>query len=393
MKRRRSILVAVVLITACGRGAAPVPEAHVDEHEEHVDEPAHGELPTRVQLAPELAEAAGIVTTAVRREALVRTVRVMGQIEPDPDRVSRIGARIAGTLASVDFREGDAVKLGQRLATIRAPDLGELRAHRTSTAARLLAARAQLTRLEGLEAKRLAAAQDVVAARAAVAELEADLAGASQQLRALDLGREQRTRPGEFVVVAPRAGVIIGRSAVVGDPVTADTVLGTIADLGEVYFAARVFARDLANVHVGATTEVILNAYRGEPFVGVIEHLGYVVDESARTILARVRLRNRDERLRVGLFGTADVALGEATSGNVVLVVARSALTQIDGESVVFVREADGHYEIHPVVLGASSPGKLEVVHGLREGEEVVTEGVFTLKSTLLRSSFAEDHH
>lgn len=390
-----SSLSLLIALAGCSRPAA---EEHADEHgegehEEHVDEPGHGELPSRVQLAPELAQAAGIVTSAVRREVLVRTVRVVGQIEPDPDRVSRIGARIGGTLASIEFREGDAVTAGQRLATIRAPDLGELRAHRTSTAARLSAAKAQLTRLEGLEARRLAAAQDVVVARATVAELEADLNGVSQQLRSLDLGREQRARPGEFVVVAPRAGVVIGRSAVVGDPVTPDTVLGTIADLDEVFFAARVFERDLDDIHMGATTEVTLNAYRGDPFVGTIEHVGYVVDEEARTVLARVRLRNRGSRLRVGLFGSAAVALSEPTSADPVLVVARSAVTQIGGESVVFVRHADGHYELHPVVLGASSPGKLEVVHGLREGEEVVTEGVFTLKSTMLRSTFAEDHH
>lgn len=398
MRRLHARIAASTVLALVTAGCPqPATEAHGGEHGDddgaHVDEPGHGELPTRVQLAPELAEAAGIVTTAVRREVLVRTVRVVGQIEADPDRMSRIGARIAGTLASIEFREGDVVAAGQRLATIRAPDLGSLRAQRTSTAARLSAAKAQLARLEGLEAKRLAAAQDVVVARAAVAELEADLAGASQQLRALDLGREQRSRPGEFVVVAPRAGVVIGRSAVVGDPVTPDTVLGTVADLDEVYFAARVFERDLDDIHLGATTEVTLNAYRGDPFVGTIEHVGYVVDDAARTILARVRLRNREARLRVGLFGTAAVALSEPSAADPVLVVARSAVTQIGGESVVFVREPDGHYEVHPVVLGASSPGKLEVVHGLREGEEVVTEGVFTLKSTMLRSTFAEEHH
>lgn len=387
-------LIALLLLGACRPPAEEHGEhGHGDEHEPHVDEPAHPELPTRVQLAPELAEAAGVVASPVRRERLVRTVEVVGEIEADPDRTSRVGARVAGTLASIDFREGDRVEAGQRLASIRAPDLGALRATRTSISARLIAARAQVSRLEALEAKRLAAVQDVVAARAEVASLEAELAGATQQLRSLDLGRGRSSAPGEFAVLAPRAGVVLGRSAVVGDPVTADTVLGTIADLDEVFFAARLFERDLAKVEVGANAEVTLNAHRGEPFVGTVERVGHVVDDAARTILARIRLHNRDQRLRVGLFGTAQVAVDEPAGGEPVLVIARSAVTQIGGESVVFVREPDGHYEVHPVVLGASSPGKLEIVHGLREGEIVVTEGVFTLKSTLLRSSFAEDHH
>ncbi len=386
-----------VAVAACKPAAQDEHEAgehaaeHGDEHE-HVDEPEHGELPKNVHLSPELAEAAGVIATPVRREVLVRTFEVVGQLEADPDRVSRISSRVAGTLASIDFREGDTVVAGQRLASIRAPDLGELRGHKTSLVARLAAAKAQVERLATLEAKRLAAQQDVVAAKADVAALEADLAGITYQLRALGDGRRAGAA-GELAVLAPRKGVVIARQAVVGDPVAADTVLGTVADLDEVLFAARVFERDLAKVRVGASAEVTLGAYPGDPFVGTVERIGHVVDATTRTIVARIRLRNREERLRAGLFGTADVALDESAGPDPVLVVARSAVTQIAGDNVVFVQEPDGHYEVHPVVLGASSPGKLEVVHGLREGELVVTEGVFTLKSALLRGTFAEDHH
>jgi cobalt-zinc-cadmium efflux system membrane fusion protein len=392
------MILTVLALAACR--AAPQEEHEGGEHheegghgeDEHVDEPEHGELPTRVHLAPELAAAAGVVATPVRREVLVGTFEVVGQIEADPDRESRISSRVAGTLSSIEFREGDTVAAGQRLASIRAPDLGELRAHKTSLVARLAAAKAQVDRLVSLEAKRLAATQDVVAAKAEVAALQADLAGATHQLRALGDGK-RAGGAGELAVLAPRRGVVIARQAIVGDPVTADTVLGTVADLDEVFFAARVFERDLAKMHVGASAEVTLGAYPGDPFVGTVERVGHTVDPTTRTIVARIRLHNRQERLRAGLFGTADVALDQVAGPEPVLVIARAALTQIAGNSVVFVQEADGHYEVHPVVLGASSPGKLEVVHGLREGELVVTEGVFTLKSTLLRSTFAEDHH
>lgn len=397
MNIRRLCITALVALLACKptpaeHGEEEAHEEHGHEEEEHVDEEEHGELPTRVQLAPELAEAAGVVATPVRREVLVRTFEVVGQIEADPDRLSRISSRVTGTIASIEFREGDRVEEGQRLASIRAPDLGELRAHKGSLVARLDAAKNQVSRLEALEAKKLAAQQDVIAARAEVAALTADLAGANHQLRALGDGR-RAGGAGQLAVLAPRRGVVIARGAIVGDPVADDTVLGTVADLDEVLFAARVFERDLGKLRVGASAEVTLGAYPGDAFVGTVERVGHVVDDTTRTIVARIRLRNREERLRAGLFGTADIALEEAASPDPVLVVARTAITQVAGETVVFVQEPDGHYELHPVVLGASSPGKLEVVHGLREGELVVTDGVFTLKSALLRSTFAEDHH
>ena len=66
-------------------------------------------------------------------------------------------------------------------------------------------------------------------------------------------------------------------------------------------------------------------------------------------------------------------------------------MTDIGGKTVVFVRHADDDFELHDVTLGDSALGKVEVLNGLREGELVVTEGVFTLKSVVLKSTLAED--
>ena len=58
---------------------------------------------------------------------------------------------------------------------------------------------------------------------------------------------------------------------------------------------------------------------------------------------------------------------------------------------MVFVQEKDGEFQLHEVTLGRAAPGKVEVLAGLGEGELVVTEGVFTLKSVVLKGSFAEE--
>ena len=68
-----------------------------------------------------------------------------------------------------------------------------------------------------------------------------------------------------------------------------------------------------------------------------------------------------------------------------------SALTRIADRDVVFVRQPDGHFELHPVTLGRTASGLAEVLTGLRAGEQVVVDGVFTLKSALLRSTLGED--
>jgi len=71
--------------------------------------------------------------------------------------------------------------------------------------------------------------------------------------------------------------------------------------------------------------------------------------------------------------------------------VSEASVTQIGDKSVVFVREKAGQFAVHELTLGREALGKVEVLAGLSEGEEVVTDGVFTLKSIVLKGSFAEE--
>src|SRR5262249_48186003 len=154
----------------------------------------------------------------------------------------------------------------------------------------------------------------------------------------------------------------------------------------------RVFEKDLGRLRVGAPAEIRLNAYSDERFSGSVDYVGQRVDPSARTLTARIRLENRNNLLRIGLFGTAEGALAAAGEGPLRLVGPRSAVREVGGKPAVFVREPDGSFELHHVTLGRAAPGKVEILEGLGEGEPVVSEGAFTLKSLVLKSSIAEEH-
>jgi len=118
--------------------------------------------------------------------------------------------------------------------------------------------------------------------------------------------------------------------------------------------------------------------------------LGKQIDPTARTLVARIALTNRGDLLRLGMFGTARVATGEQADRKSVLVVPRDAVTAIGDKTVVFVQQPDGDYDVHEVVLGEEALGKVRVVSGLREHELVVVDGVFTLKSAVMKSAFGE---
>ncbi|MBK9752730.1 MAG: efflux RND transporter periplasmic adaptor subunit [Nannocystis sp.] len=390
-----------LVVCACGGAPGVAPQGHADEHgdehdDEHRDEPAHAEMPTRVRLSAQVIADAGVKTEAARVEVLAPTVSAAGEIASDPERTAQVAARVDGIVESVEFREGDRVTKGQVLATIRAPGLGGLRADRASLLARAASARSNLARLETLAARNMASQQELAAARAEATVLDAEAGAAGQRLTAL--GLKAGGTVSVFALRAPLGGFAVDRGVAPGQGVTAEHMVASIVNLDEAWFVARVFEHTLDQVHVGAAVEVQLNAYPRERFLGHIDYIAPRVDPDARTIVARVTLRNRDDKLRLGLFGTALIAapvdpLAPGQAPRPTLVVSRDAVTDLSGKSVVFVRHADDDFEVHEVTLGGSSPGKVEVLHGLREGELVVTYGVMTLKNVLMKGSLEDDHH
>ena len=194
----------------------------------------------------------------------------------------------------------------------------------------------------------------------------------------------------ELALRAPVGGTVVSRDAVVGQPVGTDHTIASIADLSELWFLARVFEKDLGRLELQAPAEVTLNAYPDERFDGKVEYIGKQIDPVARTVNARIRLTNREDHLRLGLFGTSHVVIkGSTVSNDPVLVVPRSALTEIAGKKVVFVRVAEGEFETHEVSVGEAAAGRVRILAGLREGEQVVVDGAFTVKSVLLRGTIA----
>jgi membrane fusion protein, heavy metal efflux system len=366
--------------------AAPAPSAHADEHGEH----GHEALPRHVSVSKEVVTSAGIQTRRTAKVALFETLSLPGEVAADPDRLARISSPTAGRIERVQFKEGEPVKRGAALVVIRVPEIAKLRAASAAGLARAKAARANAGRLRRLHAEGLAIEQDALNAEAEADALDLDARSTADQLGALGAAA---TGAFSITLRAPIDGVAIAREAVVGQPVSAEQALGTIADLSEVWFMARVFEKDLGQLRVGAGAEVHLNAYEHEHFTGSVEYIGQQIDPVGRTVTARVRLKNPNALLRIGLFGTCQVSTGNAEKAQPKLVVEQSSVTELAGKSVVFVRESEGEFGLHEVTLGREALGKVEVLEGLSEGEEVVSDGVFTLKSLVLKGSFAEEEH
>ncbi|MBS2014459.1 MAG: efflux RND transporter periplasmic adaptor subunit [Deltaproteobacteria bacterium] len=373
-----------------GKAHGDPPASAVASAAHHEGEGEHDTIPKRAKLPKEVIDGAKIRTEPAKKESLAPTLALPGEISADPDRSARVSSPVAGRLVDVRFREGSNVKKGDVLAVLRIPEIGKVRAGHSATVAKAAAARANADRVAGLAEKGLAPKQEALSAKAEADALEAEAKALGEQLSALGMGASGGGS--ELALRAPVAGTVVARDAVVGQPIGTEQTIASIADLSEVWFLARVFEKDLGRLETGATAEVTLNAYPSERWDGKVEYVGKQIDPVSRTVNARLHLTNKDDLLRIGLFGTAHV-VAKPTSGRAaaepVLVVPRSALSEVAGKTVVFVAVGDGEFETHEVTPGDAAAGRVRILAGLREGEPVVVDGAFTIKSVLLRGTLA----
>jgi cobalt-zinc-cadmium efflux system membrane fusion protein len=107
--------------------------------------------------------------------------------------------------------------------------------------------------------------------------------------------------------------------------------------------------------------------------------VGQHVERESRTVPIRIDVKNRDTLLRPGMSATATLPVGE--SGKAFLTVPVAAVQRVRNEWCVFLPKDASHFEIRRIGRGRDLGGEVEVLSGLRPGEQIVVDGAFLLKA------------
>jgi cobalt-zinc-cadmium efflux system membrane fusion protein len=183
--------------------------------------------------------------------------------------------------------------------------------------------------------------------------------------------------------------VVVEKEITQGEVIESGKKVFTISDLSTVWVLLNIFEKDLAQITRNTTVKIQTESYLGETFGGKVAYIGDVIDPQNRTVPLRVEVPNPGRRLKPGMFATAEVVSSGALAK--AIVIPASAIQKIEGKPVAFVRQSDSSFAKKELQLGKEMSGKVEVKSGLTEGEQVVIEGSFTLKSELLKGTLAED--
>jgi cobalt-zinc-cadmium efflux system membrane fusion protein len=383
------------------KSEAAGPGLMCNEHGVHEQECGicHPELlaqdPTRQGLKVRLSSAAsaakaGVVVATPDVQQVDDGVGCFAELAFNQNKLTKITSLARGVVKSVEVDLGSRVDKGDLLATLTSATIGEAQGAYLRALAEHELSETVLERQRSLLAQRISSESDYQEAKAAHHVSTAAVRQAHQWLLVLGfdevqieaLTRQQST-PGVLELRAPFEGEIVERTAVQGAVVEEADALFTLTDTAVLWATVNIPESQVSHVSAGQTVELTVESLPGQSFVGTLTWVSPAVDERTRMVQGRIEVPNAAGHLKARMFARARIATAHAERA---VVVPLSAVQNVTGTTVVFVKSFDDLFEARPVTLGAKHDGRVEIVAGLRSHEPVVVAGGFALKSQLLAS-------
>ncbi len=315
-------------------------------------------FPLSLLAQPPKAMPMPVEVNAVKLDTVIDQVTAVGSLLPQENVIIR--SEIPGRILTIHFTEGQQVTAHQALITL---DAAEYQAVLAESDATVNLNRISFERTKDLTAKNLTSHQ---AFDEAQAKLEQSLA--RQQLDQVKLAKTK--------IVAPFAGQLGLRNISQGAYIQAGQDLVTLIDISTVKLDFRISEKFLAQVHLGQTVKIQVDAYPSETFSGEVYAIDPTIDQATRTALLRARVANSEGILFAGMFVRVNLELAQRQNA---IVIPEQAIVPKGGESLVF-KVVNGKAVMTKVTLGQRRTGDVEILHGLSVTDKIVVSGQLKLR-------------
>ena len=314
------------------------------------------------------------LAAAVSRSATSELV-VTGTVAPDVSRNVPVVSLASGRVMAIHTRLGDTVQKGQLLMTIRSDDVsGGYSNYRMAVADEILG-RNQYERAKDLYEHGAIALNDLQVAQDTEDKAKVAVETAAEHLRLL--GNDPGKMNFMVDIFAPVSGVVTDQEVTTGSLVQAYSTPYpfTISDLSATWVVCDVYENDLANVRLGDTAEISLNAYPDRMFKGRVSNIGAILDPNIRTAKVRIEVQNPGI-MRLGMFVRATF---HGQTREMHTIVPASAILHMHDRDFVYVAAPDKKFRRVEVVSGDLLPDNMnlqEIKSGLQPGQQVVTNAL-----------------
>jgi len=319
---------------------------------------ADGLLADQFKLTENAMALANIQTSIVGKGNVEgNTIKLSGKIaeneEANAVQVSYFAGRIERL--NVSFT-GEEVRKGQLLATIYSPEL-------------------------------YAAQQELITAASLKESQPALYKAVRNKLKLWKLSDKQINQIEEtgkvkenFPVYATFSGTVTEKLVEQGDYIKQGQPLLKIANLNTVWGNFDVYENQIDRFKKGQEVMITTNAYPNKEFKGKVDFIDPVLNTKTRTVTLRVVLSNKDDVFKPGMFVTANIE-GSTANNDEVLTIPASSVLWTGERSVVYLKTNPDQpiYEMRKITLGNQIGDNYEVLEGLSNGNEIVTNGTFTV--------------
>ena len=309
--------------------------------------------PVTVRIDPAVVSNLGVRTARAFTAPLQQTLRTVGYVQYDQDRLLHIHPRVAGWIETLHVKaEGDTVSAGQPLYALYSPEL-------------------------------VNAQEEFVLAlnRNNSALIDA----ARERLQSLQLSGElitelHRTRNVQRTITfhAPQGGVVNALNIREGFHVQPGTTLMAIASLEQVWVEAEVLERQAGMVSTDMPVTMSLDYLPGRQWQGKVDYIYPSLDPQTRTLRLRLRFDNADGLLRPNMFVTVMLT---QRSHDARVLVPRAAVIRTGVQDRVVLALGEGRFRSTAITRGGSDDAYVEVLDGIVAGDAVVISAQFLLDS------------
>src|SRR3989338_8320225 len=333
-----------------------------------VYEEEEGIAPGAVKIDPTIVQSIGVRTEKVIKKPLRRTIRTVGRIDYDERKVTHIHTKIQGWVEKlyIDFT-GKEVNEGDMLLEVYSPELVS----------------AQEEYLLALEyAKSLKNSKVEGVAKGAESLLES----ARKRLQLFDVAEHQikeleetKKHKKTLHIHSPVHGIVVQKNLLQGMFITPEMHLYVITDISKIWVYADIYEYEVPWVKIGQETEMTLTSIPGKVFRGVVTYIYPYLQAETRTVKVRMEFDNPNWELKPDMY--ANVKLESKIAESAILVPAEAVIRSGERD-IIMVSKGKGIFEPRDVMVGVDTgDGHLQILEGVREGEEAVTSAQFLIDS------------
>lgn len=312
-----------------------------------------------IKIDPDVVNNLGVTTAPVTLSKLSLEIETVGYVKYDEDKVVTVSPRIEGWIERLFVKAvGDPVLEGEPLYSIYSPTL----------------VNAQEELLLSMQRG------NPVLINAAEERLRA-LQVSDEVIKRLKQTREiNRT----IIVKAQQSGVLDKLTIREGAHVNPNMNLMAIAQPNEIWVIAEVFERQLNQVEIGNNVRMTLEYAPGKQWEGQVDYVYPSLNSETRTGQVRIHIDNPNGFLKPGMFADLDIDSG---FGDENLIIPKDALIRMGDLNRVVLALGDGKFKSVNVGVGRLGSSKVEILYGLKEGDEIVTSAQFLIDSESSKTS------